>query len=325
LSAPNSLEGSRIEQLSIKNGDVVKAGQVVAVLDSQTSRLATLKQAQSNVVTAQAQLAKVQAGAKSGDVNAQKAAIIRLNAELNGGVATQEADIRRIEADLNNAQVERDRYQNLSSKGAISKSEFDSKQLRLETVQNQLSQSQAALARLISTVAAQKKEAQATLSSVSEVRPVDVQVARSQVDSAVRAEEKAKADLDLTYIRAPFDGKVLDVNVRAGEIIGSEGIATLGKTDQMYVVAEVYETDIAAIHAGQKTVVTSSAFPGKLVGTVAEIGQQVKKQGIFDVNPLANTDFKIVEVKVRLDSESSQKVASFSNLQVQVVIRTKTA
>lgn len=325
LSAPNSLEGSRIEALSIKAGDIVKTGQVVAILDSQTSRLATWKQAQSNVITAKAQLAKVQAGAKSGDVNAQKANIIRLNAELNGGVATQEAEIRRIEADLRNAQVERDRYHSLNSKGAISRSEFDSKQLRLETVQNQLSQARAALGRLISTVAAQKKEAQATLSSVTEVRPVDLQVARSQVESALRAADKAKADLDLTYIRAPFNGTVLEVNVRPGELIGTEGIATLGKTNQMYVVAEVYETDIAAVRAGQNTVVTSNAFSGQLTGTVAEIGQQVKKQGIFDVNPLANTDFKIVEVKVRLDSQSSLKVASFSNLQVQVVIRTKTA
>jgi HlyD family secretion protein len=325
LSAPNSLEGSRVEYLSIKEGDAVRAGQVVAILDSQTSRLATWKQAQSNVTTAQAQLSKVLAGAKSGDVNAQKANIIRLNADLNGGVATQEAEIRRIEADLSNAQIERDRYQSLNSSGAVSKSEFDSKQLRFETVQNQLSQSQAALDRLITTVAAQKKEAQATLASISEVRPVDIQVARSQVESAIRAAEKAKADLDLTYIRAPFDGTVLDVSVRPGEIIGNEGIATLGKTKQMYVVAEIYETDVAAVRRGQNAAVTSNAFPGQLEGTVAEIGQQVKKQGIFDVNPLANSDFKIVEVKIRLDSQSSQKVASFSNLQVQVVIRSKTA
>ncbi|WP_404790319.1 response regulator [Altericista sp. CCNU0014] len=323
LSAPNSLEGSRVEQLSIREGESVKAGQVVAILDSQTPRLATLKQAQSNVATARAQLAKVLAGAKSGDVNAQKANIIRLNAELNGGVAAQEAEIRRIEADLRNAQIERDRYENLNSKGAVSKSEFDSKQLRFETVQNQLSQARASLDRLISTVAAQKKEAQATLDSIAEVRPVDVQVARSEVESAMRAVEKAKADLDLTYVRAPFDGTVLEVNVRPGEIIGNAGIATLGKTDRMYVVAEVYETDIAAVRPGLNTVVTSNAFPGQLVGTVTEIGQQVKKQGIFDVNPLANTDFKVVEVKIRLDPQSSRKVASFSNLQVQVVIRTK--
>jgi HlyD family secretion protein len=322
LSAPNSLEGSRIEKLLIKEGDYVKSGQVVAILDSQDSRLATLKQAQSNVLTAQAQLAKVEAGAKSGDVNAQKANIIRLNAELNGGVATQEAEIRRIEADLRNAEIEYERYANLQRDGAISKSELDSKKLRLDVVQNQLSQAQAALSRLVSTVAAQKEEAQATLTSIKEVRPVDVQVARSQVDSAMRAAEKAKADLDLTYIRAPIDGMVLDVSVRAGEVVGNNGIASLGRTERMYVVSEVYETDIASIRSGQPAIVTSSAFPGKLTGQVNQIGREVKKQGLFDVNPLANTDFRIVEVKVELDPSSSRKVAGLSNLQVQVVIKT---
>jgi HlyD family secretion protein len=322
LSAPNSLEGSRIEKLLIEEGDYVKSGQVVAILDSQESRLATLKQAQSNVLTAQAQLAKVEAGAKSGDVNAQKANIIRLTAELNGGVATQEAEIRRIEADLRNAEIEYARYANLQRDGAISKSELDSKKLRLDVVQNQLNQAQAALSRLVSTVAAQKEEAQATLNSIKEVRPVDVQVARSQVESAMRAAEKAKADLDLTYIRAPMDGMVLDVGVRAGEVVGNNGIASLGRTERMYVVSEVYETDIASIRSGQPAIVTSSAFPGKLTGQVNQIGREVKKQGIFDVNPLANTDFRIVEVKVELDPSSSRKVAGLSNLQVQVVIKT---
>ncbi len=322
LSAPNSLEGSRIEKLLIKEGDYVKSGQVVAVLDSQDSRLATWKQAQSNVLTAQAQLAKVEAGAKSGDVNAQKANVIRLSAELNGGVATQEAEIRRIEADLSNAEIEYARYVNLQQNGAISKSELDSKKLRLDVVKNQLSQAQASLSRLVSTVAAQKDEAQATLTSIKEVRPVDVQVARSQVDSAIRAAEKAKADLDLTYIRAPMDGMVLDVSVRAGEVVGNDGIASLGRTERMYVVSEVYETDIASVRSGQPAIVTSSAFPGKLTGQVNQIGREVKRQGIFDVNPLANTDFRIVEVKVELDPSSSRKVAGLSNLQVQVVIKT---
>jgi HlyD family secretion protein len=322
LSAPNSLEGSRIEKLLIKEGDYVKSGQVVAILDSQDSRLATWKQAQSNVLTAQAQLAKVQAGAKSGDVNAQKANVIRLNAELSGGVATQEAEIRRIEADLGNAEIEYARYANLQRDGAISKSELDSKKLRLDVVKNQLSQSQAALSRLVSTVAAQKEEAQATLNSIKEVRPVDVQVAQSQVESAIRAAEKAKADLELTYIRAPMDGMVLDVSVRAGEVVGNDGIASLGRTDRMYVVSEVYETDIASVRSGQPAIITSSAFPSKLTGKVKQIGREVKKQGIFDVNPLANTDFRIVEVKVELDPSSSHKVAGLSNLQVQVVIKT---
>jgi HlyD family secretion protein len=322
LSAPNSLEGSRIEQILVKEGDWVKAGQVVAILDSQSSRLATLEQSQSNVLKAQAQLAKVQAGAKSGDINAQKANVLRLNAELNGGIATQEAEIGRIEADLRNAEIEYQRYKQLNNSGAVSKSELDSRQLRLETTQKQLSQAQESLNRLVSTVQAQKNEAQSTLTSIEEVRPVDLQVARTEVESAKMAAKKARADLDLTYIRAPFDGTVLKVNVRLGEVVGSEGIISLGRTDQMNVVSEIYETDIAHIQKGQSAIISSNAFSGQLTGTVKLIGQQVKKQAILDINPLANTDFRVVEVKVELDPESSRKVANLSNLQVQVVIKT---
>ncbi|NJK30779.1 MAG: response regulator, partial [Acaryochloris sp. SU_5_25] len=322
LSAPNSLEGSRIDQLLIKEGDLVKAGQVVAILDSQTSRLRAWRQAQSNIVTAQARLAKVKAGAKSGEINAQKANILRLTADLNGGVATQEAEIARIEAELGNAQVDYERYRQLYSEGAVSKAEFDNRQLKLETVQNQLSAAQATLKRLITTVQAQKKEAQATLGSIEEVRPVDVEVAQAEVTSAIVAAEKAKADLDLTYICAPINGNVLEVNTRPGEVISNEGIANIGRTDRMYVVAEIYETDIKNIRAGQNVTVTSDAFADKLSGKVDRVGLQVKRQGVFDVNPLAKTDYKVVEVKVRLDAPSSQKVAGLSNLQVQVVIQT---
>lgn len=322
LSAPNSLEGSRIEQLFVKEGDVVKVGQIVATLDSQTSRLAAWRQAQSKILTAKAELVKVKAGAKSGDINAQKANVIRLNAELNGGVATQEAEIARIEADLRNAQSENDRYQKLYAEGGISKSESDSKRLRLETVQKQLSAAQASLGRLVETVKAQQKEAESTLNSVSEVRPVDIQVAESEVQAAILAAEKAKADLDLTYIRSPIDGIILDTHVRAGEVVGNQGITSIGRTDRMYVTAEVYETDIGKVRIGQPVSVSSDALPYKLKGQVSEVGLQVKKQGIFDVNPLSNTDYKVVEVKVRLEPLSSRKVAGFSNLQVQTVIQT---
>ena len=322
LSAPNSLEGSRIEQIWVKEGDWVKAGQVVAILDSQSSRLATLQQSESNILKAQAQLSKVQAGAKSGDINAQKANVLRLNAELNGGIATQEAEIGRIEADLRNAEIEYRRYKKLNNSGAVSRSELDSRQLRLETTQKQLSQAQASLNRLVSTVQEQKNEAQSTLTSIEEVRPVDLQVARADVESAKMAAKKARADLDLTYIRAPFNGTVLKVNVRLGEVVGSEGIISLGRTDQMNVVSEIYETDIVHIQKGQSAIISSNAFSGQLTGKVKLIGQQVKKQAILDVNPLANTDFRVVEVKVELDPESSRKVANLSNLQVQVVIKT---
>jgi HlyD family secretion protein len=85
----------------------------------------------------------------------------------------------------------------------------------------------------------------------------------------------------------------------------------------------VYETDVTRVRLGQPAIVTTDALPGQqLRGSVAKIGLQVKKQNIFDVNPTANTDYKVVEVKIRLNPASSRVVAGFSNLQVQAVIQT---
>jgi len=71
-----------------------------------------------------------------------------------------------------------------------------------------------------------------------------VQAAQAEVGRAKAAVEKAKADLDLAYVRSPRDGRVLKIHARPGEVVSKqeEGILKLGQTDQMYAVAEVYET-----------------------------------------------------------------------------------
>jgi HlyD family secretion protein len=78
LSAPLALDGDRIAQLLVKQGDNIKAGQVVAILDSRDKLQDALSQAQEQVKMAQAKLAQVKAGAKSGEIFAQKATIERL-------------------------------------------------------------------------------------------------------------------------------------------------------------------------------------------------------------------------------------------------------
>jgi HlyD family secretion protein len=90
----------------------------------------------------------------------------------------------------------------------------------------------------------------------------------------------------------------------------------------MYVVAEVYQTDIKKVRVGQKATITSAAFDGKLIGTVKEIGWQVDKQSIFSLNPRSDTDRRIIEVKIAIDKPAdSQKVARMTNLQVDVAIK----
>ena len=128
--------------------------------------------------------------------------------------------------------------------------------------------------------------------------------------------------LNLSCIRSPINGQVLKINTWPGEIIDNKGILELGQTQQMYVVAEVYETDITKVRLGQKVIITSEAFPGKIKGTVADIGLQVGRQNIFNTNPGSNTDNRIVDVKIRINNlADNQRLSTLTNLQVQALIQ----
>lgn len=320
LSVSAAAEGSKVERLLVERGDRVKQDQLVAILDSYNRRQAALDSAVADVQIAQANLDRVKAGAKQGDINAQKSAISRLEAELRGQMASQEAEIARLRAELNNAQVEYRRNQQLFQDGAISASERDSKRLRVDTFQQQLQQAKETLNRTIETTKVQRSEAQAKLESVAEVRPVDVQVAQAELEQAKAAVKQSQEAVALTEVRSPITAQVLEVNVRPGEVVQNEGIISLGQTDQMYVVAEVYETEVEKIRLGQKAIVTGSAFSEELEGEVSQIGLEVKQQNVFESDPLVDTDNKVVEVKIKLSPKSSERVTALSNLQVQVII-----
>ncbi|MFB2834600.1 ABC exporter membrane fusion protein [Floridanema evergladense] len=356
LSAPLSLDGDRIGELLVKEGDRVQAGQIIAILDSRASLQSALEQAQEQVKVARSKLAQVKAGAKSGQIQAQKATVERLQAQLEGDKAAQSqaiarieaqwegeklaqtATIRKLEAELNNAEAELRRYQQLFSQGAISNSLFDSKRLSVETTRQQLNEARANLERINTTNSKQLREAkvilerinatgnkqigeaQATLTQIAEVRPVDVQAAQSEVDNAIAAVKRAQTDLNLVYIRAPIDSVILKIHTRPGEKISSSGIVELAQTDRMMAIAEVYQTDIGKVKIGQKATITSQVFPGELTGIVEIIGLQVERQNVFSNQPGENLDRRVVEVKIRLTPEHSQRVAGFTNLQVQTAI-----
>ncbi|WGV26163.1 ABC exporter membrane fusion protein [Halotia branconii] len=321
LSAPDSQGGVRVAKLLVNKGDKVRQGQLIAILDSYYPRLAALEKAQKQVLVAQASLNQVKAGAKLGDISAQQATIARLEAELRGEVSAQQATIARLEAELRNAESENQRYQQLFKEGAISASDSDAKGLRVETVQQQLNEAKAALNRTVETLEKQLTEAKAKLKSIAEIRPTDVQAAQTDVASAIASVKQAKADLDLSIVRSPINGQVLKIHAWPGEIIGSMGIADLGRTQQMYVVAEIYETDINKVRLGQSAIITSDAFPEKLRGTVTDIGLQVGRQNIFSNNPGADTDNKVVDVKIRIENlAENQQVVALTDLQVQVLI-----
>lgn len=357
IAPPSALENDRLLELRVKEGDSVMPGAILAVLDSRDRLQDSLRQAQTQVAIAEAALAQVQGGAKTGEINAQKAQIQRLKAQREGDIAVQRAaiaklqaqwqgdrlaqqsTIRRLVAELDNSQLEYRRYKQLEAEGAIARSLLDSKGLALAVAQQQLKEAQTILRRLDATSDRQLRESQAaldrtqrtgrndideaeaTLDRIREVRPVDVQAAVAQLADSKAALKGAETALDKSYIRSPIAGKVLRIRSRAGEKPSDDGIIDIAQTDRMIIIAEVYQTDIATVKLGQRVTAIGQAFAGELQGEIYNIGQQVNAQTLTTNQPGENLDRRIIEVKVRLTPESRAKVAGLTYLQVQTIIQ----
>ncbi|PSB19036.1 HlyD family secretion protein [Phormidesmis priestleyi ULC007] len=323
--APTSSEGARVETLKVSHGQRIRQGDVIAVLDTYARRRAALQEAQEQLRVAQARLGQVEAGAKSGEIRAQAQVVDRQQVELQTETVAQEATIARLQAELRNAELEDRRYQALYTEGAISASLRDGKQLTADTVRQQLNEARANLSRIQLSRQKQVAEAQATLDQIAEVRPVDVKVVRSQVAQAQASVARAQAELDLATVRSPQNGQVLKIHTRPGELVGTQGIISLGQTQRMVAVAEVYELDISRIRVGQTATVISknNAFPDVLRGKVVEVGLEINKQDVLNTDPAAQFDARVVEVKVLLDEPFSRRVSGLTNLSIQVSLDVK--
>ncbi len=284
LSAPSSIEGARVAEILVTEGETVRKGQVLATLDTTSKRRVEVALASNEVAIAQAQLNQVLAGAKIGDIQARQAQVGRLQAEL------------RI------AQTDLQRNQQLYQEGAISAAALDNFRLKVDTVRQQL------------------QEAKANLSSVREVRGVDVKLAQAQLAQAENRLALAQVELDLSLTTAPVSGRVLKIHTRVGETVGNAGILDLGRTERMFVVAEVYETEILQVQPGQRAVISGTALPQPVQGTVTQVGWQVAKKDVLDTDPVADVDARVVEVKIALDQRASALVNRLTNMVVNVQI-----
>lgn len=276
LSAPMALDGDRVSQVLVKEGDRVKSGQVIAILDSQIRLRDAVLMAEKQVAMANAKLAQVKAGAKTGDIQAQRATVGRLQAQvtgdkigqqetiarlqaqwqgdrqaqqenierlvaqLQGDKQAQTATIKRLQAELNNAEAEFQRYQQLSQEGAISNSLFDGKRLGVETARQQVSEAQAVLTRIDATGKKQISEARTVLRRIDATNTKQINEAKVALNriNATGSKQINEAKANLSSVT-----EVRPVDIQAAQTEVDSAIASLKRSqtelEQSYIRAPI--------------------------------------------------------------------------------------
>jgi multidrug efflux pump subunit AcrA (membrane-fusion protein) len=86
----------------------------------------------------------------------------------------------------------------------------------------------------------------------------DKTIARARVASAQAQVESAKTNLDRLTVRAPVDGRLLQVKIRPGEFAAvgvlADPLILLGRTDVMHIRVDVDENEASRVRQGAKAV-----------------------------------------------------------------------
>ena len=328
LSVANA-EDSRVNQILVEEGDRVEEGQTIAILQGFENRERDLEEAETEVELAQARLEQVRAGeTKQAELAAQRANISRLESQLRNETVEREAAIASAEAQLRQAQLTYDRNRSLQQQGAVTQQALDEAQEALDMARATLDERKAQLNNTSQTLQQEISQEKENLARLQEIRPVDVKVAEIELEKAMVAVKRVKAELEDTKVKVPIAGQILRINTRVGEQVNTQqGIVELGRTDEMYAIAEVYETDIGKVKLGQPVTIGSEygGFEGKLKGTVEHLGLQVGTKELSEgsQDPTQDENSRIVEVKIRINPEDSKKVAGLTNMKVRVEIDNK--
>tara|TARA_Y100001968_G_scaffold134436_1_gene122646 strand:- start:53 stop:610 length:558 start_codon:yes stop_codon:yes gene_type:complete len=136
-----------------------------------------------------------------------------------------------------------------------------------------------------------------------------------KLTSAIKA---INFDLEQTQLKSPINGIVLQILAREGERPNSSGVLNVGANKSMEALIEVYESDIDRVKIGQivDLISENGGFNGSLKGQVNMISPQVRPRRVLSTDPTGDADSRVIEVRVKLDNSSAEKVSHLTGMKV---------
>jgi HlyD family secretion protein len=257
--------GGRIVTLNVREGDRVKAGELIGTVDGAVEEQA--RQAKS----LEAQAAEVQATLVKKGVRGEEIAVTR--ARLRGAKAAE---------DLLKKQIERERE--LNRRGVTPDA-------RLEEMEGQLTRAVAEREVLENVLSEQVRGA----------RPEERDVASVRAAAARASVTLDDLRLERRELRAPVDGVVLDVHAEVGEVVSAGApVVTVADPDRIHAEVFVPEGRLSGIDVGDRARLRADGISKALLGHVEHVARRTEftPRYLFSDRERPNL---VVRVKVRVD------------------------
>lgn len=240
----------RVARILVDEGDRVRAGQTLAILDQKEAR-AQVNLARANLQAAQARLAQAEAGVQM------------LEAQVRTRIAETAAILEKAAKNL-------ERMRNLSAEGAIAQAELD-------------------LAKAEHEVAKAAYEAALANRDQLQVKRREVEAARVAVEQMEASLKLEEVRFSQTVVISPIDGLVMKKHASEGETVGlgggpfftlGEPLFTLVDPQKLWIRATIDEVDASQVKVGLPARVTLDAVPGKTFrGRVVKISPAIRGEG----------------------------------------------
>jgi multidrug resistance efflux pump len=263
-----SRQGGRVKAVLVREGDAVKAGQPLILLEPGDLEAQKL-QAQGEVEQAEANLSKVSGRGSSSKRQQIAAARARLEAQV--------ISVEKAEIDLG-------RQKQLFSTGAATRSDLDNADLTFRNA------------------GAQRETLQAQLDELLSGTPEDVKSAQGQLDIANGKLQQIATMLDELTIRSPAEARVETLDLRPGDILAPSAVAAkLLEPNELFVRIYVPETELGYIHPNQVLPIRVDSFPKRTFKSTVEY---VSSEGEYTPRNLQTSDERADQVfssRLRLD------------------------
>ena len=265
------------------------------------------------------------------DPRQYQASVDQSQATIDG----RQADIRRVEADIlqQQAQLTQARAQAESARLAFAHAQDEvnrhaplavtgaTTDERLAELRSNRDQAASQLAGSVAAVKAAEGRLQSSEAQIAQTR--------AQVKAAEAALRQNHLDIDDTTVRAAIDGRVGDTTVRVGQFVQpGTRLMTVVPTQDVYLVANFKETQIARMRIGQPVALHVDALPdADLRGTVESFSPGTGAQFALLPSENATGNFtKIVQrvpVRIRVQADPALRDRLLPGLSVTTEVDTR--